>query len=253
SGTSHDLAQNFAQAFEIRYLDQNNELQYVWTTSWGLSTRFVGAIIMTHGDDQGLVMPPKLAPIQVVVVPIYRNEEEKSRVMPVVDQIKAQLAAFRVHIDGREEHSPGYRFNEWELRGVPLRIEIGPKDVEKGTVVFARRDQPGKVGKSFVPQENLAVQVEEMLATIHSALFERAVAFRDSHIHEPQDYADLQKIVQNGWAFAWWCGDPACEAKIKEDTRATSRCIPLDQPEGDGRCIVCGEPATEKAYFARAY
>ncbi len=253
AGTSHNLGQNFAKAFDIQYLDANNELQYCWTTSWGLSTRFVGAIIMTHGDDQGLVLPPKLAPIQVVIVPIFRNDEEKSQVMPVVDKVKQELSPFRVHLDDRTEVTPGFKFNDWEMRGVPLRVEIGPKDVQKGTVALARRDMPGKAGKSFVSQENLAGQVAELLSEIHAAMYDRALAFRDAHIFDPKDYAELKEVVQNGWAFSWWCGSEECEAHIKEDTKATTRCIPLEQPGGTGRCIYCGAPATEKVYFARSY
>ncbi len=253
SGTSHNLGQNFAKAFEIRYLDVNNELQYCWTTSWGLSTRMIGAIIMTHGDDQGLVLPPKLAPIQVVIVPIFRNDAERSAVMPVVERLRQELGAFRIKVDERSEMTPGFKFNEWELRGVPLRIEVGPKDVEKGTVVLARRDMPGKAGKFFVSQAQLAAQVGETLVAIQAAMFDKAKAFRDANIHDPKDYAELQEVVLNGWALSWWCGSADCEAKIKEDTKATTRCIPLDQPHGSGPCIYCGQPASEKVYFAKAY
>jgi prolyl-tRNA synthetase len=166
SGTSHFLGQNFAKAFEIRFLDQGNELQYAWTTSWGLSTRFVGAIIMTHGDDQGLVLPPRLAPIQIVIVPIFRDDAEKSLVMPVVERLKQELSEFRLRVDDRENLTPGFKYNDWEMRGVPLRIEVGPKDVQKGSVALARRDRPGRAGKTFVSQEQLAAQVTEMLAPI---------------------------------------------------------------------------------------
>jgi prolyl-tRNA synthetase len=253
AGTSHNLGQNFAKAFEIRYLDINNELQFCWTTSWGLSTRFIGAIIMTHGDDQGLILPPKLAPIQAVIVPIFRSDVEKSAVMPVVERIRQELSAFRIKVDDRPDLTPGFKFNDWELRGVPLRIEIGPKDVEKGTVVLARHDLPGKAGKSFVPQTQLSTQVAETLAAIHTAMFERARTFRNSHIYDPRDYEELKEVVQNGWAFSWWCGSATCEARIKEETKATTRCIPLDQSAGSGRCIYCGAPAAEKVYFAKAY
>jgi prolyl-tRNA synthetase len=253
AGTSHFLGQNFAQAFDIQFLDWNNELQFAWTTSWGLSTRFVGAIIMTHGDDQGLVLPPKLAPIQVVIVPIYKNDEEKSKVMEVVERVQAELKGFRVQVDARSELTPGFKFNDWEMRGVPLRIEIGPKDVAKGSVAFARRDIPGRAGKSFVPQTQLASQVAEILDTIQASLHERALAFRQAHTYEPKDYAELADIVQHGWAYSWWCGSPECEAKVKEDTKATTRCIPLDQEDEVGRCLVCGKPASKKVYFARAY
>ncbi|BAJ63094.1 MULTISPECIES: proline--tRNA ligase [Anaerolinea] len=254
SGTSHFLGQNFARAFDIRFLDQNNELQYAWTTSWGLSTRFIGAIIMTHGDDQGLILPPRLAPIQVVIVPIYRDDAERSLVMPVVDRLEQELReAFRVHVDRRDGVTPGFKFNDWEMRGVPLRLEVGPKDVEKNSVALARRDRPGKAGKSFVSQEGLTQTIADTLKDIHQSLLDRAIAFRDSHIHDVKDYEELKQVVEGGWAFAWWCGSAACEAKVKEDTKATTRCIPLDQPGGAGRCVVCGEPATEKVYFARAY
>lgn len=253
AGTSHFLGQNFARAFDIQYLDPGNQLQYCWTTSWGLSTRFIGAIIMTHGDDQGLIMPPRLAPIQIVIVPISRNEDERARVMPVVENVRQQLTGFRVKVDDRTEVTPGFKFNDWEMRGVPLRIEIGPKDVEKNSVAVARRDIPGRAGKSFVPQENLAAVVEQLLKEIHRSLLERATKFRDEHIYDPKDYEEFKEVVQHGWALSWWCGDGACEAAIKEDTKATTRCIPAEQPAGGGRCIHCGEPASEKAYFAKAY
>jgi prolyl-tRNA synthetase len=253
SGTSHFLGQNFARAFDIQFLDENNQQQFAWTTSWGLSTRFVGAIIMTHGDDQGLVLPPKLAPIQVVVVPIFRNDEEKAKVMPVVDQVRQMLADFRIKVDERTELTPGFKFNDWEMRGVPLRLEIGPKDVEKGVVTAARRDQPGRAGKSALALEQLAAQISDLLGDIQTSLFEKAKAFRDAHIFDPADYQELQTSVQNGWAYSWWCGSKDCENKVKEDTKATTRCIPLEQPGGQGKCIVCGENADQKVYFARAY
>jgi prolyl-tRNA synthetase len=257
SGTSHFLGQNFAKAFEIRYLDNNNELQHVWTTSWGLSTRFIGAIIMTHGDDKGLVLPPKLAPIQVVIVPIYKNDGEKLQVMSLAEQVREQLAhsryGLRVHLDAREELTPGYKFNDWEMRGIPLRLEIGPRDIEAGVVSFSRRDIPGREGKTSVPRQRLPKTVVGMLSNIQDALLERALAFRQANTHEPKDFGDLVEIVQNGWAFAWWCGKTECELKIKEDTKATARCIPLDQPEGEGKCVVCGDPSSVKVYFARAY
>jgi prolyl-tRNA synthetase len=253
AGTSHNLGQNFARAFDIQYLDWNNELQHVWTTSWGLSTRFIGAIIMTHGDDHGLVLPPKLAPIQVVIIPIYKNDEEKARVLPVVTQVEHELHDFRVKVDSREEFTPGYKFNHWELRGVPLRIEIGPKDVEKGTVAFARRDNPGREGKSFVPHVQLAGQVTEMLQTIQDSLYDRALNFRLQNTSEPQTLEELYEAVKRGWTYSWWCGNPECESKVKEETKATTRCIPFDQDSEDGACIVCGAHAKEKVIFGRAY
>jgi prolyl-tRNA synthetase len=255
SGTSHFFGENFARAFDIQYLAQDNTLKYCHTTSWGLSTRMIGAVIMVHGDDQGLVLPPKIAPFQVVLIPIYRKENEKAQVMPVVDRIFAELkaAGIRLKLDDRDEVTPGFKFNDWEMRGVPLRIEVGPKDVAKGTVAFARRDIPGRDGKSFVPQENLAIQVADMLATIQANMLAKATAFRDANIHAVEDYAKLQEVVQDGWAFVWWCGGKECEAQIKTDTKASSRCIPLEQPGGEGKCVVCGQKAEKKAYFARAY
>jgi prolyl-tRNA synthetase len=253
SGTSHNLGQNFAKAFNIQYLDTSNNLQYCWTTSWGLSTRFIGAIIMTHGDDQGLIIPPRLAPIQVVIVPIYHNEDEKTKVMEFVENVNTSLKGLRTKIDDRSELTPGFKFNDWEMRGVPLRIEVGPKDVANGSVIIARRDLAGKEAKSAVALTGLGEEVNHKLEAIHSHLFEKAKKFRDERIFNPQTYAELQQVLENGWAYSYWCGDPACESKIKEDTKATTRCIPLDQQVSAGKCIVCGKPANEKVYFARAY
>ena len=253
SGTSHFLGQNFAKAFNIQFLDESNQLQNAWTTSWGLSTRFIGAIIMTHGDDQGLVMPPRLAPIQIVIVPIARSDEEKARVMPVVEQLRQALAEFRLKVDDRTEVTPGFKFNDWEMRGVPLRIEVGPKDVEKNVITIARRDMPGKAGKSTLGMDQLAPQIAGLLNEIQANMLAKATTFRDAHIHDPRSYDEFKQVVENGWALSWWCGSLECEAKIKEDTRATTRCLPLEQPAGAGHCIVCNQPAHEKAYFAKAY
>ena len=254
SGTSHFLGQNFARAFDIQFLDENNELQYVWTTSWGVSTRMVGAVVMTHGDDQGLILPPKLAPFQVVVVPIWRNEEEQATVMDAVARIEAALkGVVRLKIDDRDEFSPGWKFNDWEMRGVPLRIEIGPRDVAQGQVMLARRDQPGRAGKRAVSIDSLAESVPEMLAAIHQGMYDRALAFQEEHTAYPEDFEGLREAVAEGFGVAWWCGDPDCEAQVKEETGATIRCIPMDQEPGHGPCIVCGEDAEERAVFGRAY
>jgi prolyl-tRNA synthetase len=253
SGTSHFLGQNFAKAFDIQYLDVNNTLQHCWTTSWGLSTRFVGAIIMTHGDDQGLILPPRLAPIQVVIVPIYKNDVERGPVMEVVEKLKNELRNFRIKVDDRNEVTPGFKFNDWEMRGVPLRIEVGPKDVEKGSLALSRRDNPGRAGKSFVPQTNISATVADMLDDIQKSLLARATEFRDANIHDPQSYDELKENVNGGWANSWWCGNDECEARVKEDTKASTRCIPIDQPSGTGSCIVCGKIATKKVYFAKSY
>ena len=255
AGTSHNLGQNFAKAFEIRYLDKGGVLQHCWTTSWGLSTRFVGAIIMVHGDDQGLILPPRLAPYQVVIVPIYKTDEESAAVMENAHRLRRELldAGIRVKMDEREGLSPGFKFNDWEMRGVPLRLELGPKDVAKHSVVLARRDRPGKEGKAFVGQQGIATSVAQTLDEIQKALYDRALEFRKSHTAEPADYAEFKSAVEKGFAFTWWCGSGDCEGKIKEETKATMRCIPLEQPGGSGKCIYCSNPATEKAIFAKAY
>jgi len=263
AGTSHYLGQNFAQAFEVKYLDQNGQLQYCWTTSWGLSTRFIGAIIMVHGDDQGLVLPPKLAPYQVVIVPIFKNDEERTAVSRVAKEIKAQLvkAGVRVTLDEREGQSPGWKFNDWEMRGVPLRIELGPKDVAKQSAVLARRDRPGKEGKVFASMVDLAATVEKLLAEIQDSLHAKALSFRRSNTHNAQTYDEFKKAIEGGFAYSGWCGSGECEEKIKEETRATMRCIPLDQDAvlgtgggpASGKCVYCSQSAKSRAIFARAY
>jgi prolyl-tRNA synthetase len=255
AGTSHNLGQNFSKAFNIRYLDRDGVLQYCWTTSWGLSTRFVGAIIMVHGDDQGLILPPRLAPTQVVIVPIYKTDEEKAQVFDAARKLRDALVVegIRVRTDEREGASPGFKFNDWEMRGVPLRIEIGPKDLAKGTVVLARRDKPGKEGKSFHPQQGLPAVVSKMLDDIQAALLTRARNFRDANTKEPKNYDEFKAAVETGFASAFWCESAECEAKIKEETKATLRCIPLAQQSGSGKCILCGQPSKEKGIFARAY
>jgi prolyl-tRNA synthetase len=255
AGTSHNLGQNFAKAFDIQYLDQNNTLQYCWTTSWGLSTRFIGAIIMVHGDDQGLILPPRLAPYQTVVVPIYKNDEEKSAVLEVTGRVRQELldAGVRVKVDDRENLSPGFKFNDWELRGVPTRIEIGPKDVAKNSVALARRDRPGREGKQFVSQDGLTNTVQNLLGEVQSALLERARRFRDENTHDVDNYADFKEVVKTGFARAWWAGSDEDEQRVQEETKATLRCFPLEQPAGSGACFYTGKPANQVAIFARAY
>lgn len=254
AGTSHFLGQNFAKAFDIKFLDESNQLQYCWTTSWGVSTRFIGAIIMTHGDDQGLVLPPRLAPIQVVIVPIYRKDEEKAAVMEAVTAVQAQLKALRVKVDDREGLTPGFKFNDWELKGVPLRIEIGPKDVQNGTVALSRRDIPGRDGKSFLPMEGLESSVPALLQTIQDNMLAKATAFRDSHIFEVTEYESFKQVVaEQGWALAWWSDDRENEARIKEETKATLRVYASDPNPGEGVCFYSGRKTNQKAYFARSY
>lgn len=254
AGTSHFLGQNFAEAFDIKFLDEDNQLKYAWTTSWGISTRFIGAIIMTHGDDQGLILPPHLAPYQVVIVPIYRKDEEKESVMAMVKQVAEGLtkADVRVKVDERDGMTPGFKFNDWEMKGVPLRIEIGPKDVEKGSLALARRDILGRDGKSFIPMEGYVSSVKEMLETIQTSLLDKATKFRDDHIFEVSNYDELKDVVENkGWAVGWWYDDRENEAKIKEDTRATLR--NFAPAEGEGICFFSGKKTTKRAYFSKGY
>jgi prolyl-tRNA synthetase len=259
AGTSHFLGQNFAQAFEVKYLDQHGQQQFCWTTSWGLSTRFIGAIIMVHGDDQGLVLPPKLAPYQVVIVPICKTDEEKVSVQGVARKIKEELvkANIRVTLDERDGPSPGWKFNDWEMRGVPLRVELGPKDVAKHSAVLARRDRPGREGKISASLADLPRTVEGLLVEIQQSIHDKALTFRKSHTQDAKNYEELKRAVETGFAFSHWCGSADCEAQSKEETRATMRCIPLDQDNEKsahgGDCVNCGKPAAERAIFARAY
>jgi prolyl-tRNA synthetase len=255
SGTSHNLGQNFAKAFDIQYLDENNTLQYAWTTSWGVSTRFIGAIIMTHGDDQGLILPPRLAPYQTVIVPIYRKDGEKGPVLEATERIRQELVdvGVRVKVDDRDTLSPGFKFNDWELRGVPTRIEIGPKDIAKNSVALARRDIPGRDGKQFVPQEGLVNTVQNLLDEVQNALLERARQFRDDNTYDVDNYDGFKEVTKAGFARVWWAGSDADEQQVQEETKATLRCIPLDQPGGSGTCFLTGKPADKIAIFARAY
>ena len=255
SGTSHNLGQNFAKAFNIEFVDQNNEMQHCWTTSWGPSSRFIGAIIMVHGDDNGLIMPPRLAPYQTVIVPIYKNDDEKSKVLAAVERInKALIAAgVRTKVDLRDHLTPGFKFNDWELRGVPVRMEIGPRDVDQNVVVLARRDLPGKPGKQVVSQDELVPTLQTLLETIQAALLARATKFRDDNMHEAKNYAEFKEMVAKGFVRAWWAGSDADEQQVKAETKASHRCYPLEQPGGKGICFYTGQPATQMAIFARAY
>lgn len=258
SGTSHYLGDNFARAFEIKFLDQNNEIQFCHTTSWGVSTRMVGAVIMAHGDDQGLRLPPKLAPIQVVVVPIWRKDVERTAVLELCDSVLAQLkaAGLRVKLDGREDQTPGFKFNDWEMRGVPVRIEIGPRDVQSNAVVLARRDQPGKEGKRFgVPVAGLAAEVQALLTEVQASLLAQATAYREANTTTVSSYDAFKEVLDGpgGFIRVHWAGSDEDEARIQEETRATLRCLPLDAPEGEGVCFLTGKKTDRVAIFARAY
>lgn len=257
SGTSHYLGTNFAEAFDITFNDANNDQAFVHTTSWGFSTRFIGAIIMTHGDDQGLILPPRLAPYQLVIVPIYRrnDDESRSRVMAEVKRLATALKdrEVRVHVDDREDMSPGRKFNQWEQRGVPLRLEVGPKDLEKGSAPLADRLSGEKrgVALSALPEE-----VPVALEKFHDALFQRALDFREAHTFEVDSYAEFKERIEQGWVVATHCGDPASEVQIQEELRATVRCIPVDGPSAEGTvCVHTGRPSgyPRKVIFARAY
>jgi prolyl-tRNA synthetase len=254
AGTSHNLGQNFAKVYDIKFQGRDKSLQYIWGTSWGVTTRLIGAVVMVHGDDGGLILPPRIAPYQVVIVPIPRGNWRET-VLPKAQAIRDDLVArgVRVMLDDRDTQTPGWKFNEWELRGVPLRLEIGPKDIEKAQVVLARRDTREK---SFVPMDGLAGRVEEMLASIQAALLGRARAFRDDHTTETDSYERFKEIMEGrpGFVVSPWCGSSACEATIKTETQATIRNIPFDSPPVDGKaCIRCGTRATTHAWFAKAY
>lgn len=255
SGTSHFMGQNFAKAFDIKYQDANNDWQFCWTTSWGLSTRFIGAIIMTHGDNAGLIMPPRLAPIQCIIVPIYKSDSEKSAVLAAAESIHQELSdlGIRSKIDRREQLSPGFKFNDWELKGVPLRIEIGPRDVQNKALVLARRDQRGREGKRSIAREQLAAVAPDLLRQIHTALLDNATRFRDENTLEPANYDEFKEAVSKGFARVWWAGSSADEKRVQEETRATLRCIPLDQPGGSGVCFYTGKVAEKIAIFGRSY
>jgi prolyl-tRNA synthetase len=256
SGTSHNLGQNFAKAFDIKYVDESNEFQHVWTTSWGLSTRMVGAVVMAHGDDKGLRLPPKLAPYQVVIVPIFKNEDERATVLETVNRLAQQLsdAGIRIFVDRREALSPGFKFNDWEMRGVPVRLEIGPKDVQNNSAALARRDIPGKEGKQFVPQDGIDKRVKDLLTEIQANMLQQATTFRDANIHDVKSYDEMKQVIdKGGWARGWWGGSGDDEGRIKEETGATIRCFPFEQPGGTGKCFFSGATAEQIALFAKAY
>lgn len=251
SGTSHNLGQHFAKVFDITFLDQDDQLKYVWQASWGVSTRLIGAIIMVHGDNRGLKIPPKVAPVQVVVIPIMPKKTRETVLEKAQGLLDRFRGKFRMEIDYRD-YSPGWKFNEWEMKGVPLRLEIGPKDIEKGQVVLVRRDTGEK---AFVKEEDLESTIEKLLVEIQENMFQMALEFRSQNTTQCEDYKEFKKIIadRRGFVRANWCGHGECEEKIKEDTKATIRCIPLGEEKMQGRCLCCGEEAKETVYFARAY
>ena len=249
SGTSHNFGDGFAKAFDIQYTDKDNKLQYVHQTSWGMSTRIIGAIIMVHGDDSGLVLPPRIAPVQTMIVPIMQKKEG---VLEKAEEIRKKLASsYKVKVDDSDK-SPGWKFSEQEVRGIPTRIEIGPKDIEKNQAVIVRRDTREKYVVSF---EELAAKVQEVLDTMQKDMLERARAHRDAHTYVATNYEEFKDTINNkpGFVKAMWCGNRECEDKIKEDVQATSRCMPFEQEHLSDVCVCCGKPAKKMVYWGRAY
>jgi prolyl-tRNA synthetase len=266
AGTSHFLGQNFAKAFDVKFQTQDGKLEHAWATSWGVSTRLVGGLIMTHSDDQGLVVPPRLAPIHVVIVPIFKKEEEKRATLEAANRLAAALCSqpmgewfnydpIVVKVDDRDQYQPGFKFNEWELKGVPVRVELGPKDLAQGACVLARRDLPGKEAKQFgVPLAAAPDRIVEMLKEMQAALFERARRRRDENTLEVNSYDEFKQKIESpgGFLLAHWDGTRETEDRIAAETKATIRCIPLDKKE-PGKCMVTGKPSEGRVVFARAY
>ncbi len=254
AGTSHFLGQNFAKAFDVKYATTEGDLEYVWATSWGVSTRLIGALIMTHSDDNGLVLPPNLAPLQVVIIPIYKGAEQQQQIAKVAENLKAKLEekGVRIKFDNRDKFKPGYKFNEYELKGVPLRIAIGPKDLEKNTVEVARRDTLEKI---IIPQQEVLMHVTEQLDQMQEALFQKALDFRANNMTEVNDYDEFKKILdlKGGFLLAHWDGTAETEEAIKKETKATIRCIPLTEKKETGQCIYSGKPSLQRVVFAKAY
>ncbi len=254
AGTSHFLGQNFAKAFDVKFTGKDGKQDYVWATSWGVSTRLIGALIMAHSDDEGLVLPPKLAPIQVVIVPIYNSEESFETITNKVNELMPKLKAkgISVKYDNRDSQRPGFKFAEWEMKGVPVRIAIGPRDLENGTVEVARRDTKEK---KVYQLENIENQIEELLENIQSSIYKKAFDFRENNITNADTFDEFVKILDGkaGFVAAHWDGTPETEEKIKDLTKATIRCIPLDNKLEDGKCILTGNPSKQRVLFARAY
>lgn len=254
AGTSHFLGQNFAKAFDVKFLSKENKQEYVWASSWGVSTRLVGALIMAHSDDNGLVLPPKLAPNQVVIIPIYKNDSERELTVAKSHDIKDQLKKLniRVKVDDRDTQKPGWKFAEYELKGVPLRIAVGPRDLQNGTVELARRDT---LTKEFVAADTLEQIIPALLDEIQQTIFNKALAFRDSHITSVDNWEQFKEVLETkgGFISAHWDGTSETEDKIKEETKATIRCIPLDNVQEAGACIYTGKPSIQRVLFAKAY
>ncbi|MDY0254588.1 MAG: proline--tRNA ligase [Tenuifilaceae bacterium] len=254
AGTSHFLGQNFAKAFDVKFQSKEGKLDYVWATSWGVSTRLMGALVMAHSDDNGLVLPPKLAPTQVVFVPIYKTEEELAKVSEKVNELKKGLEAkgITTHFDNRDTVKPGFKFAEYELKGYPVRIALGPKDLEKGTVEIARRDT---LTKEFVNQDMVVEHVAALLDEIQLNIFNKALAFREDSTTKVESYDEFKRVLDEkpGFVLAHWDGSAETEEKIKDETKATIRCIPLDAEAEEGKCIVSGKPSKQRVIFARAY
>jgi prolyl-tRNA synthetase len=254
AGTSHFLGQNFAKAFDVKFSDKNNNLEYVWATSWGVSTRLIGALVMAHSDDQGLVLPPKIAPLQVVIVPIFKGDEQKAAIDAKVTVMMAELKALGVSVkyDDSDNARPGWKFAEYEMKGVPVRIAIGARDLEQNIVEVARRDTKEKANASI---DGIGLHVKNLLDEIQANIFNRAKAFRDDHITEANTWDEFVDLLDNktGFISAHWDGTPETEEKIKEQTKATIRCIPLDNKQEAGTCILSGNPSTQRVLFARAY
>jgi len=254
AGTSHFLGQNFAKAFDVKFASDSGGLEYVWATSWGVSTRLIGALIMTHSDDNGLVLPPNLAPDQVVIVPIYKGEEQQRQIAEVAEKIKIELEQdnIRVKFDNRDKFKPGFKFNEYELKGVPLRIAIGPKDLEQGTVEVARRDTLTKTTRT---QQEVTAYVKNELADMQKVLFEKAKNFRSQRTTRVDDFETFKKILEEkgGFISAHWDGTEATEEAIKNETKATIRCIPMESSSEEGICVYSGKPSSQRVLFAKAY
>lgn len=251
AGTSHNLGQHFSKVFDITFLDQDGQLKNVWQTSWGVSTRLIGAIIMTHGDDRGLKLPPKIAPIQVIIVPI--SSQKKDMVLNKAAEIFARLKQdFRLEMDDRDEYTPGWKFNEWEMKGVPVRLEVGPKDIEKHQVILVRRDTGEKIS---VDESEINSKLKSLLDEIQVNMFRQAKRFMDENTREIEDFEEFKKVIEEkrGFIKTHWCENGDCEKFIKEQTGATLRCIPFEQDAGPGRCIVCGKEANKVVYFAKSY